>query len=275
MSAIQTAKLTTPVPLGPLELHLRQRRDEGRSLLVPYVTAGIRDDWTDLITAYAEAGADAIEIGIPFSDPMLDGPTIQESSQRALDAGMTPARALDELAELSVDVPLIVMSYSNVIMRFGLNEFCARLHEVGVDGLIPPDTPLDEADPLLAAAEKEDVEVVLLVAPSTAPDRVRLIADRTRGFVYAVSLMGTTGERVALQDTAGQIARLVRSRTDKPVLLGFGIGSPEAAVAAATHADGVVVASAVMRQVLDGASVADVTDTIRDYRRALDQRAPA
>jgi tryptophan synthase alpha chain len=254
----------------PLEAHLRQRRAEKRKILVPYVTAGVTRDWTSLVLTLVDAGADAIEIGLPFSDPMLEGATIQAASQRALERGMTTDRALAELADLDLPVPLVVMTYSNLIRRRGADRFCRALAEAGASGLIPVDTPLDEATPLVTVARANGIETVLLVAPSTPSDRIAQVAELGSGFVYASTVMGTTGERVTLGEQAAALAQRVRERTDRPVLLGFGISDARTAVVAARRADGVIMGAALMRRVLSGEPEDVVAGLIREVRVALD-----
>jgi tryptophan synthase alpha chain len=258
--------------LGRLEAHLRTAREAGRKLLVPYVTGGITDDWTDHLLAFQDAGADAIEVGLPFSDPMLDGVTIQEASDRALARGTSTGRLLADLAAVAdrVTVPLVAMTYANLVVRRGAEAFCAALHDAGVSGLIVPDFPLDEVGPAERASADAGIELVLLAAPSTEPDRLREICDRSRGFVYAVSVMGTTGERARLADSAQTLAAAVKQVTDRPVLIGFGVSTPAHAARAAGWADGVVVASALMRRVLDGAGPAQVGADLAEMRRELD-----
>lgn len=253
-----------------LEAHLRARRDAGRSLLVPYVTAGLTADWTAYVEAYAAAGADAVEIGLPFSDPMLDGPTIQEASHAALARGVTADGLLAELAGVRAGVPLVVMTYANIVLRHGAGTFGRRLADAGVSGLIVPDVPFDEPAEFSAALAGAGVAMVLLAAPATRPDRLRQIAEHSRGFVYGVTVMGTTGERDTLAGSAAGVATRVRAVTDRPVLLGFGIARPEHAVAAAAHADGVVVASALVRRVLDGAGPDEAAADVAALRAALD-----
>ncbi|PMR58629.1 tryptophan synthase subunit alpha [Verrucosispora sp. ts21] len=237
-------------------------------LLVPYVTGGIRPDWTRYVEEYARHGADMIEIGLPFSDPILDGPTIQQASHHALQQGVTVRSILDDLTGLNVDVPLIAMTYYNLVIHNP--SFCADLAAAGVSGLIVPDVPIDEVDELEATATAAGVDLVLLAAPTTTPSRLATIAQRSRRFVYAVSVMGTTGERDRLGEDALRLARELRAMTDLPVLLGFGISQPAHAVAAADAADGVVVASALMRMVLDGAGPEEIGATIAEFRAALD-----
>lgn len=253
-----------------LEQHLRARRDSGRKLLVPYVTGGLGSNWCNVLRAMADAGADAIEIGIPFSDPVMDGPTIQEASQRALDLGATPAAILAAVAELEVDVPLVVMTYYNIVFRTGHRRFARTLAEVGVSGAIVPDVPLEELTDWSRAADESSVATVLLASPVTPDDRLARIAERSRGFVYGVSLMGITGERASVAESASVMGKRLKSVTDLPVLIGFGVSSPQHAVQAAAESDGVIVASALMRRMLDGASPEQIGSMVADMRAALD-----
>jgi tryptophan synthase alpha chain len=256
-------------PLDKVTRALRARIQGGGKALVPYVTGGITASWTDYLLAYADAGADAIEIGLPFSDPMLDGVTIQQASDRARARGATIERILADLSEIKVDVPLIAMTYANLVFRAGPTEFCHRLASAGVSGLIVPDLPVDEAAAVETAAAEAGIALILLAAPVTPDDRLAEIAARSRGFLYAVSLMGTTGERATLNSTATELATRVKALTDLPVLIGFGVSTPAQAAAAAKHADGVVVASALMRRVLDGATPDDLRHDVAALRAAM------
>ena len=254
-----------------LETHLRERRDAGHRLLVPYVTGGLGASWLDVVRAVADAGADAIEIGIPFSDPVMDGPIIQEASQRALELGATPAKIVADAAALDVDVPLAVMTYTNPVHHAGEERFAAMLADAGIDGAIVPDLPLDEIDVWAAAADRAGVETVLLAAPNTPDGRLASICERSRGFVYGVSLMGVTGERAELAARAARVAARIKAVTDTPVLLGVGISTPEQAVAAARHADGVIVGSALVRRLLSGGGPEAAHDFVAELRAALDR----
>lgn len=257
---------------GPLESALRRARDAGRKLLVPYVTAGVTDDWLDVVRAVAAAGADAVEVGLPFSDPMIDGPTIQLASTRALARGTTPAAVVGALAGADAGVPLVVMTYYNLVFRAGERRFAATLAEAGVAGAIVPDLPLEEGVTWRAEALAAGVDAVPLVAPSTPDGRAARICAVARGFVYAVGLMGVTGERAALADTARQVAARVRRMTDVPVCVGVGISTPGQAVEVCRDADGVVVGSALVRRILDGAGATGAAELVADLRRALDGR---
>ncbi|MFV0257723.1 MAG: tryptophan synthase subunit alpha [Acidimicrobiales bacterium] len=255
---------------GALEVRLRARRDAGRKLLVPYVTGGYPADWGRVIEAVVAAGADAVEIGIPFSDPVMDGPTIQEASVLALEAGATPPSVIDAVAELDVEAPLAVMTYYNICFRMGHRRFAAALRQAGIAAAILPDLPLEEAGPWTEAADAEGVETVLLAAPTAPDDRLPRIAARSRGFVYGVGLLGTTGERDALADSAMVMARRLKAVTDKPVLIGIGVSTPDQAAELASVADGVVVGSALVRRLLDGGGPDAAAAFVAELRAGLD-----
>lgn len=259
-----------PAEPGPLELALRAGRGAGRKLLVPYFTGGL-GEWTDALAAAAAAGADAIEIGIPFSDPVMDGPTIQEASSRALEAGATPDAILAALARAEPGVPLAAMTYYNVIFRGGHRRMAASLVRAGVAGAIVPDLPLDEVGDWAAAADQAGVETVMLAAPTSPDERLGAICARSRGFVYGVGLMGVTGERATVAATALVMAKRLRAVTDKPVLIGVGISTPEQAVEVCAEADGVVVGSAVVRRMLEGGGPEGAAELIASFRAALDR----
>jgi tryptophan synthase alpha chain len=239
-------------------------------LLVPYVTGGLGGDWLEVVRAVAAAGADAIEIGIPFSDPVMDGPVIQEASERALALGATPAGIIAELASAEVEVPIAVMTYVNVVARTGYRRMARGLAASGIAGAIVPDLPIDEAAEWRREAEEAGVECVLLAAPTTPEDRLARICAASRGFVYAVGLLGVTGERNELAPSALTIARRCRAHTDTPVLIGVGISTPAQAATASTAADGVVVGSALVRRLLDGEGPDGAARFVASLRAALD-----
>jgi tryptophan synthase alpha chain len=255
---------------GYLESTLRKNREGGRKLLVPYITGGLSADWCEVLRAIADAGADAIEIGIPFSDPVMDGPTIQQASARALQGGATPVSVFHDVTGVDAGVPLVAMTYYNLVHRAGEERFAGELASAGISGAIIPDLPLEESTGWEAATAAAGVEGVLLVAPVTPDERLARICERSRGFVYTVGRMGITGERGAVADSAGVLAKRLKAATDKPVLVGFGISTPEQAVEAAAEADGVIVGSALVRVLLDGGGPEEAAAFVATMRSALD-----
>jgi tryptophan synthase alpha chain len=255
---------------GPLEAHLRGARAAGRKLLVPYVTGGF-PEWERVVDACAAAGADAIEVGIPFSDPVIDGPTVQEASERALAAGATPQGIVGSMDRLDTGgVPLVVMTYYNTIHRYGHERFARSIAAAGVAGAIVPDLPLEEVGPWAGAADAAGVETVLLAAPTASDERLARICARSRGFVYGVGLLGVTGERDALARSALDIARRLKATTDKPVLVGIGVSNAAQAAEVATVADGAVVGSALVRRLLDGGGPDAAGEFVAELRAGLD-----
>ncbi len=253
---------------GRLEAELRAKRDAGRKLLVPYITGGY-PGWQDAIRAAAANGADAIEIGVPFSDPVMDGPVIQQASQAALDAGTTPLTVLEAVPGLDVDVPLVVMTYYNLVHHDGHRRFAHRLVEAGVAGCILPDLPLEESEPWCRAADHEGVETVMLAAPTAPDERLPRVAARSRGFVYSVGLLGVTGERSSLAASATALAARVKAITDLPVLVGVGVSNAEQAVEACRVADGVIQGASVVRRLMESGPDA-VGEYVAEVRRAID-----
>jgi tryptophan synthase alpha chain len=218
----------------------------------------------------AAAGADAVEVGLPFSDPVMDGPVIQEASARALTAGATPAGLVAELARADAGVPLVVMTSYNLVFRAGHRRFARSLADAGVAGAILPDLPLEELGDWARAADDAGVDTILLVAPTTPEPRMAAICDRSQGWVYAVGHLGVTGERTTLSSSAALIGKRVKAVTDKPVLIGIGVSTPDQAAEAATAADGVIVGSALVRRLLAGAGPDGVASFVSELRAALD-----
>jgi tryptophan synthase alpha chain len=248
-------------------------RAAGERALVAYVTAGDPSlaDTLALVVEADRRGADVIELGIPFSDPIADGPVIQRAAERALRQGTSLARVLEMVAKLRGEVraPLVPFTYYNPVLSFGLDAFARVAGEAGVDGLIVPDLPPEEAGPLSAALASSGIDLIYLVAPTTTPARARLIAEQSRGFIYVVSLTGVTGERRELPpNLAEQLARL-RRLTRKPLCVGFGIGRPEQAEAIGQLADGVVVGSAIVRKVEEHAGTPRLVEEVGDFIAAL------
>jgi len=237
---------------GDLEAALRARRDGGGRAFVPYVTGGFPGVDAGLLRELESCGADAIEVGIPFSDPVMDGGVIQEASRRALEAGAGPTSIFATVAEAALEVPVVVMTYVNPVFGRGFDPFLDEAVRARVGGTIVPDLPVDEASEWGAACERHGVANVLLAAPGTSDDRLARIGAASRGFVYCVATYGVTGAREHLAGTAEQLVRRLRPLTDLPLLIGVGVGSPEQAAEAAAFADGVIVGSALMGRLVGG-----------------------
>lgn len=263
------AALPAPPAPGPMEALLRRRRDEGRKLLVPYLTGGL-GPWTELIRAVADAGADAVEVGIPFSDPAMDGPVIQQASERALAEGTTPGSIFAALRDVDAGVPLVAMTYYNLVFHMGEERFAGEMADAGFSGVVLPDVPVEEQGPWRAAADPAGIETVLLAGPITPDDRLARVCAESRGYVYGVNLMGITGERAALGEQSAVLARRIKACTDKPVLMGFGVSRPDQAVAVAAEADGAIVGTAVVRRILEGGGPDELHAFVASLRAALD-----
>ena len=225
-----------------------------RAALMPYLMGGHPDPATSLDAGLAavDAGADLLEIGFPFSDPLADGPVIHAAATEALAAGVTPHRVLGICEQLAARVPVVLMVYANVVLTAGASTFALRAAAAGASGLIVPDLPHDEADEVRAACDAEGLALVPLVAPTTTPERIAEIGADARGFVYTVSVTGTTGEREQLPEDLARTVERVRASATVPVAVGFGISTGEQARAVAELADGVIVGSRIVRAAADG-----------------------
>lgn len=254
--------------MGRLEDALRARRDAGGRAFVPYLTGGYPGVDAGLLRRLEAAGADAIEVGIPFSDPVMDGGVIQEASAEALRLGVRPADVLATIEEAAVEVPVVVMTYVNPVFRQGIGTFLDAAAAAGVAGVIVPDLPVDESAELEDAAAARGVDAVLLAAPGTTAERLGEIGRRSRGFVYCVATYGVTGARDRLDETAHVVVEALRPLTDLPLLVGVGIGTPSQAVEVCAFADGVVVGSALMARVVSGDIDGAVT-LASSFRRAI------
>ena len=256
--------------LGETFARLRAR---GERALVAYFTAGDPSlaDTRRLVVEAARRGADVIELGVPFSDPLADGPVIQRAGTRALAAGATVPRVLETVAALraEIEVPFVLMIYYNPVLAFGLKAFARTAADAGVDGAIVVDMPPEESEPLATEAAAAGLDLVYMVAPTSTPPRLRLIAKKSRGFIYVVSLTGVTGERQELPaDLATQIDTL-RDVTTMPVCVGFGISTPAQVAAVGRIADGVAVGSAIVRLVEERAGSAGLVEAVGDFVAAL------
>ena len=248
-------------------------RAEDRAVLLPYMTAGLPgpESSLDMFKAMADAGADGFEVGIPYSDPLMDGPTIHEAGLRAIAAGATVGSSLQlvEAVVASTGKPVVVMTYVNPILAIGADEFCSRVAAAGGSGLIVADLPADESAEIAAACERAGIGLVLFVAPTTDDERLAAVVARRPLFVYGVAELGVTGGRTESSSHAASLTARIRAVTDSPIVLGVGISGPEAASAAAAVADGVIVGSALVKRVLDAESPANAVESLGEAVGAL------
>jgi tryptophan synthase alpha chain len=246
--------------MGRIEACFQRLAAAGERALVPFVTAGDPDLATteEVVLAMLEAGADLVEIGVPFSDPIADGPTIQRASQRALAGGVTLRRILGSVERLRghTEAPLLLMGYANPFYAMGVEGFVSAALDAGVDGIIVPDLPPEEGADLYGEAERRGLDAVLLAAPTTRPARLAMLAQRARGFLYCVSLTGVTGARTELAAGIEQLVGAAREHAKTPVCVGFGIKTPAHAAEVGRYADGVVVGGALIDR-LEAASGRD------------------
>ncbi len=234
-----------------IEKVFKDLRKKGHSALIPFVTAGDPDieSTRRLVIEMAHRGADIIELGLAFSDPLADGPTIQAASFRALKAGMNPELFFELVKKIrkKTDVPLVLMGYYNPVLKYGLEDFAKDAREAGIDGTIIPDLPLEEADEWIKIAKKHGLDNILLVAPNTPDSRIKRIVKASKGFIYYVSVLGITGARTKLPKELSQGLKKVKELTRKPVAVGFGISRAEQVKSLSKVADGIIVGSAIVK----------------------------
>ena len=256
-----------------LDEKLAKLRAEGRTGLYIYVTAGCpsAEATVDIVRRAEEAGADVIELGLPFSDPMADGPVIQEASVIALKNGMTMAKALEVVKEIRrhSEIPLIGMGYINMVQHYGFEKFVTDFKAAGMDGVIFPDVPHEESEDMRRICAAHDFTLTEFITPGTTEERMAETCKDARGFIYCISNYGVTGVKEIDYSIIGAVCKAARRYTDVPLAIGFGIGTPEAAARAGKQADGVIVGSAVVKQIIDG-DIDGGIQLISDMRAALD-----
>ncbi len=244
-----------------------------RTALIPYITVGYPDTATTLkvVSLLAGSGCDIIELGIPFSDPLADGATIQRASYEALRQGVTPHLCLEVAKELrqQVEIPLVFMTYYNPVLKFGLEQFCSKCAEAGIDGLIIPDLPPEEGQELEKSTRGHGLDLIYLLSPASTADRIRLVVGKASGFIYLVSLTGVTGARDELPQELEDFVARVRASTEKPLCVGFGVSTPEQAQRIAKVADGVIVGSRIIQLLDEDKSLKNVHSFIKCLREAL------
>jgi tryptophan synthase alpha chain len=260
-----------------IEQMFARARQNHRAALVAYVTAGdpTPERTPSLVAALVRGGVDLVELGVPFSDPVADGPVIQRGADRALKAGTTVAKVLEMARQIRAasDVPLLLFTYLNPVLRYGLEKLAQDAKAAGVDGCLLTDLSVEEAGPYVDAMRKAGLDTVFLAAPTSTQARLKLVAQYSTGFVYLVSRTGVTGEQSSVSDTLGGLIDSVRKETTLPLAAGFGISTPQQAAQVAQMADGVVVGSALVRLVEQGASDADVESFARSLAAGMSKGA--
>lgn len=248
-------------------------RAEGRPGLVTYTTAGDPDlaRSGDILRALARAGADVLEVGVPFSDPLADGPVIQRATERALAAGGSMRASLDLIEQVrkDIDTPIVVFSYANPIVRMGLDAFAERAAQAGVDGVLALDLPVEEADEFRAALDKVGIDTIFLLSPTTTDERIRKAGQLGRGFLYGISRLGVTGARDTVATGAEDMVKRIRSLTDLPLALGFGIARPEHVAEVGAYADAAVVGSALVALIAEASGTPELVARVEEYVRSL------
>jgi tryptophan synthase alpha chain len=248
-------------------------RAASRTGLVAYVTAGDPDleRSAEVVRAVDRGGADVIELGVPFSDPLADGPVIQRATERALAAGVTLAKVLDMAAALrpTVEAPLVLFTYANPVLRMGLDGFARRAGAAGIDGVLVLDLPPEEAEAAHALFQRDGLDTIFLLSPTTTPARIRRAAELGGGFLYGISRVGVTGARDDVADSARLLADRVRAETDRPLALGFGFSRPEHVRAVGQWADAAVVGSALVQVVAEHGGSAGLANEVENYVRWL------
>jgi tryptophan synthase alpha chain len=274
-SAASSASLPGAAPTTSIEAAFAAARAEGRAALMPYLMGGFpgQETATAVAEAYADAGADLIELGVPFSDPLADGPTIHAADTAALEAGATLESVLETCAAVGDRIPVALMVYANMVLTRGLEEFAALAADAGASGVIVPDLPLEEQGQVAEALGADGLDLIPLVAPTTPPERRAEICAGARGFVYLVSTVGVTGERERLPGELSDSISAAKAEASVPVAVGFGISTPEQAATVGAEADGVIIGTRLVRAVADAegrdAAVAAVTAFLRETRDAL------
>ncbi|MBI5195818.1 MAG: tryptophan synthase subunit alpha [Nitrospirae bacterium] len=251
-----------------IEKTFKKLKQQNKKALIPYIMAGdpSLEATKKFVAEMEEAGADIIELGVPFSDPLADGPTIQRAGERAMKQGVTLRKTLSlvEGIRQTTQIPLILMTYYNPVFKYGIKAFVSEAVRAGVDGVIIPDLIPDEAGDFIRIAKKHKLDTIFLLAPTSTEDRVRKVAKASMGFIYYVSITGITGARLSVDDSMKNTLSLIKKVAEKPVAVGFGISNPEEAAVVSALAEGVIIGSAIVRQIAEGKDIKNFIKTIRE-----------
>lgn len=250
-----------------ISLKFRKLKPEGGKAFIPYIMAGdpSLEKTKEVVLLFEECGADIVELGVPFSDPLADGPTIQRAAERALQNGVTLRKVISFVREMRqlTQIPLVLMTYYNPVFKYGLEAFVADAVDAGVDGVIIPDLPPDEADDLMKLSRKSGLDTIFLLAPTSTEERIKKVARSASGFIYYVSITGITGSGLLLDGSMETLLSNIRKHTEKPIAVGFGVSKPREAGEVAHLADGVIIGSAIIKK------YREEPDRLRDYLLSL------
>jgi tryptophan synthase alpha chain len=250
-----------------ISLKFRKLKPEGGKAFIPYIMAGdpSLEKTKEVVLLFEECGADIVELGVPFSDPMADGPTIQRAAERALQNGVTLRKVVSFVREMRqlTQIPLVLMTYYNPVFKYGLEAFVADAVDAGVDGVIIPDLPPDEADDLMKLSRKSGLDTIFLLAPTSTEERIKKVARSASGFIYYVSITGITGSGLLLDGSMETLLSNIRKHTEKPIAVGFGVSKPREAGEVAHVADGVIIGSAIIKKYCED------PDRLQDYLLSL------
>ncbi len=261
--------------MNRIEKTFRKLKSQNKKALIPYIMAGDPDIKTteELVLEIERAGGDIIELGVPFTDPLADGPVIQKAHYRALKNKVTLRNVLDLVKRIreKTTTPIVLMTYYNPVFKYGDDTFVKDAVASGVDGVIIPDLPPDEAKDIIDISKREDLDTIFLLAPTSTPERVRIIAKASRGFIYYVSITGITGAKIEEMDSINKSIEGIREHTDKPIAVGFGISTPEEAKSIAEWADGIIVGSAIVRIIEENLRNPSLVGKVGEFVKALSQ----
>lgn len=256
-----------------IEKTFNKLKQNNQKALIPFITAGDPDlDTTKrLVIEMEKVGADIIELGVPFSDPIADGPAIQKASYRSLKAGTTLKKIIGLVKELrrTTEIPLVLMTYYNPVFKYGISEFVRDATDAGVDGIIIPDLPPEEGEGIIEEGKRRGLNTIFLLAPTSTKERIKMVASVSTGFIYYVSLTGVTGARETLPETVEASVNKIRKATDKPIAVGFGISTAEQARRIAAFADGVIVGSAIVNVIEKNLGKPDLIEAVSDFVKTL------
>lgn len=260
--------------MNRIEETFKKLKAQNKKAFIPYIMAGdpSLERTKDIVLMLEGCGADIVELGVPFTDPLADGPTIQRAAERALKEGVTLRSVISFVKTLrgSTRIPIVLMTYYNPVFKYGEENFVRDAAEAGVDGVIIPDLPPDEAENLIRLSKEADLDTIFLLAPTSTEDRIKKVARSSRGFIYYVSITGITGARLLRDETMKSLVTKIKEITKKPIAVGFGVSTPEEAAYVASLADGVIIGSAIVKRLYE--PMEDLKRFILELRRAIGNR---